>query len=92
MPDIMPYWQNYIDGAFADGGAGRLNVDNPSTGEKLAEQATADEADVDLAVQAGKRVHESRWLTDMRRVERGRLVKGIGQHLLDNIDEIARFQ
>lgn len=89
MPDIKPYWQNYIDGAFVDGGAGRLDVDNPGTGEKLAEQAIADEADVDRAVKAAKRVHESGWLTDMRPVERGRLVKGIGQYLLDNVDEIA---
>jgi len=59
MPDIKPYWQNYIDGAFVDGGAGRLDVDNPGTGEKLAEQAIADEADVDRAVKAAKRVHES---------------------------------
>jgi aldehyde dehydrogenase (NAD+) len=48
------YWQNFIDGAFVDGGAGRLEVLDPGTGEKLAEQALADAADVDRAVKAAK--------------------------------------
>lgn len=86
---IQPYWQNYIDGAWVDGGAGRLDVINPGTGEKLAEQAVADEADVDRAVRAAKRVHQSGVLPAMRPVERGRLVQAMGRYLLDHIDEIA---
>ncbi len=27
------YWQNYVDGNWVDGGAERLPVDNPGTGE-----------------------------------------------------------
>jgi aldehyde dehydrogenase (NAD+) len=30
---IAGYWQNFIDGEFVDGGAGRLVVDDPATGE-----------------------------------------------------------
>ena len=30
------YWQNYVNGGWIDGGAGRLRVDNPGTGEALA--------------------------------------------------------
>ena len=86
---VKEYWQNYIDGKFCDGGAGRIIVDDPSTGKKLAEQAIADAKDVDRAVQAAKRVHESRVLTNMRPVERGRMVRKMGEYLLDNIDEIA---
>ena len=26
------YWQNYVDGNWVDGGAGRLTVENPGTG------------------------------------------------------------
>ena len=89
MAEIKDYWQNYIDGAFCDGGAGRLAVDNPGTGEHLADQAIADSADVDRAVQAAKRVHQSGVLTDMRPVERGRLVRAMGDYLLAHIDEIA---
>ncbi len=89
MSDVKPYWQNYIDGEWVDGGAGRVDVINPGSGEKLAEQALADEADVDRAVQAAKRVHQSGALTAMRPIERGRIVQAIGRYLIDNIDEIA---
>ena len=51
---MKDYWQNYIDGKFVDGGAGVIQVDNPGTGEKLADQAIADNADVDKAVSAAK--------------------------------------
>ena len=54
---MKDYWQNYIDGKFVDGGAGVIQVDNPGTGEKLADQAIADNADVDKAVSAAKKVH-----------------------------------
>jgi len=32
---MKTYWQNYIDGAWVDGRAGRIDVINPGTGEKL---------------------------------------------------------
>ncbi len=86
---VQPYWQNYVDGEWVDGGAGRIDVINPGTGEKLAEHALADAADIDRAVQAARRVHESGVLRDLRPVERGRMVQAIGRYLLDHIDEIA---
>ena len=42
---MKDYWQNYVDGDWVDGGAGRVDVVNPGTGEVLAAQALADEAD-----------------------------------------------
>lgn len=87
--DIAPYWRNFIDGAFVDGGAGRLTVDDPATGAPLAEQALADAADVDRAAAAARRVHESGVLTALRPVERGRMVRAMGDYLLARIDEIA---
>ena len=89
MAKVKPYWQNYIDGQWVDGGAGRINIINPATSEKLAEHALADAADVDRAVQAAKRVHMSGILSDLRPVERGRMVIAMGKFLLDNIDDIA---
>jgi len=86
---MKTYWQNYIDGAWCDGGAGRIDVINPGTGEKLAEQALADAGDVDRAVMAARRVHMSGDLSDLRPVERGRMVQAMGRFLLDHIDEIA---
>ena len=89
MQDVKPYWQNYVDGSWIDGGAGRIDVKNPGTGEKLAEQALADAGDVDRAVLAARRVHLSGALSDLRPVERGRMVQAMGRYLLDKIDEIA---
>jgi aldehyde dehydrogenase (NAD+) len=89
MADVKPYWQNYIDGEWVDGGAGRIDVMNPGTGETLAEHALADAADVDRAVQAAKRVHLSRALSDLRPVERGRMVQAMGRYILEHIEEIV---
>ena len=87
--DIKPYWKNYVGGAFVDGGAGRLAIDNPAIGETVAEQALADAADIDRAVRSAKRCHESGAFGDLRPVERGRMVRRMGEYLLANRDEIA---
>lgn len=89
MPEIKAYWRNYIDGSWTDGGAGRLTVDDPATGEMLAEQALGDAGDVHRAVEAARACHDSGVLTAMRPVERGRMVRAMGDHLLANIDTIA---
>ncbi|MEC8642238.1 MAG: aldehyde dehydrogenase family protein [Pseudomonadota bacterium] len=83
------YWQNYVNGSWIDGGGGRLQVDNPATGEALADIALADAADIDRAVAAATACHESGALTGMRPVERGRLVRAIGDQLLAHRDAIA---
>ncbi len=87
---MKTYWQNYIDGTWVDGDAGRLDIINPGTNEKLAEHALADATDVDRAVQAAKRVHASGVLSGMRPIERGRLVQQMGQYFLAHKDEIAQ--
>ncbi|MFZ5964238.1 aldehyde dehydrogenase family protein [Thalassococcus sp. BH17M4-6] len=89
MAKMRPYFQNYIDGGWCDGGAGRVDVINPGTGQKLAEQALADAADVDRAVQAARRVHASGVLTALRPIERGRMVQAMGRFLLDHLDALA---
>lgn len=88
MADVKPYWQNYIDGAWVDGGAGRIDVADPATGERIAKHALAD---VDRAVQAARRVHLSGALTAMRPIKRGRMVQAMGRYLLDHKYEIARI-
>lgn len=91
MAALKSKWQNYIDGKWVDGGAGWLAVENPATGEKIADQALADAADVDRAVQAAKRVHQSGVLTAMRPVERGRMVRKIGDYLMEHKDTLAEL-
>jgi aldehyde dehydrogenase (NAD+) len=90
MAEIEPFWQNYVDGAWVDGGAGRIDVTDPATGAPLAQQALADANDMDLAVQAARRVHLSGDLTAMRPIERGRMVQAMGRFLLEHKDQIAR--
>jgi len=84
------YWPNYIDGKYCHGGAGSIDVKDPSCGETLAAQALADAADVDRAVQAARRVYLSGALANLHPMERGRMVRKMGQYLASNIEEIKR--
>jgi aldehyde dehydrogenase (NAD+) len=88
---MQDLYLNWIDGAWAEGGAGRMTVENPGTGEALAEQALADASDVDRAVQAAQRVHEGGALTALRPVERGRMVRAMGDWLLAHHEDLARL-
>lgn len=90
MSDLAPFWRNYIDGQWVEGGAGRIAVTDPATGQALADQASASPEDVDAAVQAARRVHLSGALTALRPLERGRMVQAMGRYLLAHKDEIAR--
>ena len=82
-------WQNYINGAFCDGTEPPIIVDNPATGQPLAEQACGNADDIDRAVAAAKACHDSRALSALRPVERSRKVQQMGRYLAENIKEIA---
>ena len=86
---MKSYYKNYVDGQWIDGGSGVISVDNPATGEHLADQACASSKDIDLAVKAAKRVHEANLLSAMRPVDRGRMVKKMGKFLEENASAIA---
>ncbi|ROO62630.1 aldehyde dehydrogenase (NAD+) [Micromonospora sp. Llam0] len=87
---IRQYWPNYIDGDFCHGGAGRIKVTDPSSGDALAEHALADADDVNRAVTAAQRVHRSGVLADLHPMDRGRMVRAIGGYLADHIDDVKR--
>ncbi|MGC6516451.1 MAG: aldehyde dehydrogenase family protein [Candidatus Puniceispirillaceae bacterium] len=87
----LSYFQNYINGKFVDGGAGRLEVDDPSDGTIFAEIALADEADIDLAVQSAKECHLDGSFAGLRPVIRGRMVRKMGDYLLEHCAEIAEL-
>ena len=88
---MKDYWQNYIGGKWVDGGSGRLTVDNPATGEKLAEQALANASDVNKAVEAAQAVHQSRALSSLRPVERHRMVRKMGDYIASQREELAEL-
>jgi len=85
----MSYYQNYINGRYVDGGAGRIAVTNPANGEIIAEQALANHQDVDKAVAAASALHQSGYFSGLRPVERGRMVQSMGQYLLQHKDKLA---
>ena len=88
---IKPYWQNYIAGQWHDAADGeRIVVQDPASEEVIAEVARAGRAEVDMAVAAARACHQSRALIDMRPIERGRMVVGMGRYLSEHLDEIAR--
>jgi aldehyde dehydrogenase (NAD+) len=60
MAEIEPATgRTIIDGDFVDGGAGRIVVTDPATGEAARRTGLADAADVDRAVQAAAACHLS---------------------------------
>jgi len=86
---VDPVYLNYINGAFVDGSAGRIMVDNPSTGEDLAEQAIAGPSDVNAAVEAARACHESRVWQGLRPIERGRVIQKMAEFFKANHKEIG---
>lgn len=90
MNEIKKYWQNYINGEWTDAEDGeRIAIENPATGQNLAEVARARKADVDRAVAAARACFESRELYNMRPVNRGALMFEIAHHMTAMADEIA---
>jgi acyl-CoA reductase-like NAD-dependent aldehyde dehydrogenase len=88
---LKPYWRNFIGGVWADGAAGnRIPVENPASGQQIAEIARAGPEDVERAVAAARACVDSRALQDMRPAERGRKVVEVAGLLRARIDEISR--
>ena len=83
-------WLNWIDGTWVGGGGGWITVEDPGAGASLCEHALADAGDVDRAVASARACVQSEVLTDMRPLERGRLVQAMGRWLEQNAEEIAR--
>jgi len=87
---IKTYWQNFIDGAWCDGIAGkRIAIENPASGEMVAEIARAEAADVDRAVKAARAAFEKRILIDMRPAARAQLMFDVAAEFKKLADEIA---
>ncbi|MGR3433629.1 MAG: aldehyde dehydrogenase family protein [Shimia sp.] len=88
---LRDHFLDYVDGTWIEGGAGRIDVTNPGSGEVLCTHALADAADIARAVAAAKRVHDAGTLRDLRPVERGRMVQAMGRYLLEHIDPLAEL-
>ena len=86
--EVKPLWHNYIDGKFVESKK-RITVLNPADNSQLAEIACASPEDIDKAVLAAQKCHQSGALSSMRPVELGRMVRAIGDYILNKKDEIA---
>lgn len=81
--------QMYIDGQWTNGGAGVMAVVNPANGQKLADAAIADAADVDRAVQAARKAFDEGPWTRMDALERGRFLYKIAQKIRERAADLA---
>jgi len=77
---FMKTWKNWVDGKWVEGAGGQLTaIENPATGEKIAEVPNSTPADVDRAVEAAKRAfYDGRW-TGLMRGERQRMLWRLGE-------------
>jgi acyl-CoA reductase-like NAD-dependent aldehyde dehydrogenase len=68
-----------------------MDVVNPATEEVIARVALADRVDLDSAVKAARAALDGPW-GQLSARERGRLVRKLGERLLERVDEIARLE
>src|SRR5262249_48912964 len=82
----------FIDNQWRSAGSSRtLDVVNPATEDLITAVPAAEQADLDLAVQAARGALSGSWGALSPR-ERGRLIWNLGQRLLDTADEVARLE
>ncbi|NIO05294.1 MAG: aldehyde dehydrogenase family protein [Proteobacteria bacterium] len=83
----------WINGKWADSrGGGRLAVENPATGEKMAEVMNASREDVDMAVQAAKKAfYDGRW-SGKTPGERSQAIWKLADLLEARSEEFARVE
>ncbi|MBA3641436.1 MAG: betaine-aldehyde dehydrogenase [Acidobacteria bacterium] len=84
--------QLFINNEWRAASSGKtMDVINPATEEVCATVASADAADLDAAVSAARAAFNGPWGTMSAR-ERGRLVRRLGERLLERADEFARLE
>ena len=83
----------WIDGKWVDGkGGGKISVENPATGKKMAEVVDASLEDVNLAVQAAKRAfYDGRW-SRLVPSERSRAIWKLADLLEKHAEEFAKLE
>ena len=82
-----------IDGQWVDAASGKtFPVENPATGEVIAQAAEGDKKDIDRAVKAARRAFESGAWPRLSPSERGRLVWKLGDLILENLEELAELE
>src|SRR5918993_476761 len=78
----------FIDGAFVDGSGTPFTTISPATEEHIAEIATADESDVQLAVAAARRSYDKVW-SRMSGSDRGKYLFRIARLVQERARDLA---
>ena len=84
--------QLFINNQWRAAASGKtMDVINPATEEVCASVASADAADLDAAVEAARAALSGPW-AQMSARERGRLVRKLGERLMERADEVSRLE
>jgi aldehyde dehydrogenase (NAD+) len=84
--------QLFINNEWRPSSSGKtMPVVNPATEEVIAEVPSADRGDVDLAVAAARAALAGPW-SKLSARERGRLVRRLGERLMERADDVARLE
>jgi len=82
-----------IGGKWLDSVSGKtFATTNPATGETICQVAEGDKADIDLAVQAGRKAFEDGPWPKMNASERGRLLHKLADLIEKNQEELAALE
>ena len=83
----------WIDGKWVDSkGGGKISVENPATGKKIAEVVDASPEDVNLAVQAAKKAfYDGRW-SRLVPSERSKAIWKLAELLEKHAEEFAKLE
>jgi aldehyde dehydrogenase (NAD+) len=71
--------------------SGTLPLENPSTGETIAEIARGSAEDIDAAIAAARNATRGEW-GRLAAAERGRILTRIGQKVIERAEELARLE
>ncbi|WP_219415702.1 aldehyde dehydrogenase family protein [Pseudonocardia nigra] len=88
VANLREHYRPFVDGEFVDGGGEPLKTVNPATEEALAEVGTAAPADVNRAVAAARRAHETTW-GPMPGAERAKYLFRIARVVAERARELA---
>src|SRR5262245_32202044 len=82
-----------ISGQWIDAASDKtFPVENPATGDVIAQAAEGDKKDIDRAVKAARRAFESGPWARLSPSERGRLVWKLGDLILEHLEELAELE
>ncbi|MGN6325505.1 aldehyde dehydrogenase family protein [Pseudolysinimonas sp.] len=85
---LRPSYGLFVDGDWVDGHGEPFATVSPATEERLAEIATADDHDVDLAVAAARRAYDRTW-SRMSGTDRGKYLFRIARLVQERARELA---